>query len=179
MKLLPIKINDFNFIQPCIKSKRLQYQYSANVFEYPFNRDNFEKYVIEYEKELNSQYPLRLFFKMVNSSGEFIGNIAFYQINYALRSATLGLVLIVDKYQKKGFNQEMLKLMLNKAFNELRLHRVELIVFDFNKNAINSYEKFGFKKEGLLREVIRVEGEYWSAFMMSMLSYEFKEKYEN
>ncbi len=179
MKLLPIEINDFHFIQPYIKSKKLQYQFSANIFEYPFNRDNFAKYVIEYEKELNSPYPLRFFFKMLNSSGEFIGNIAFYQINYALRSATLGLVLIVDKYKKQGFNQKMLKLMLSKAFNELKLHRVELIVFDFNKSAIKSYEKFGFKKEGLLREVIRVEGEYWSAFMMSILSYEFKEKYEN
>lgn len=179
MKLLALEVSDFEFIKPCIETKKLQYEYSANIFEYPFNIDNFAKYILEYKEEFQKDKPSKLTYKMVDVNGDFIGHIAFYQINYALKTATLGPVFINCKYRKKGFNQEMLKLMLDVGFNKLGFHRIELKVFDFNKSAIDSYERFGFKREGLLREVIEVDSKFWSVIIMSMLENEFKDKYEN
>ncbi len=46
----------------------------------------------------------------------------------------------------------MMKAVLHVAFEELKLHRVTLGVYDFNTSAISCYEKIGFIKEGLLRE---------------------------
>ncbi len=46
----------------------------------------------------------------------------------------------------------MMKAVLHIAFDELKLHRVTLGVYDFNISAISCYEKIGFVKEGLLRE---------------------------
>lgn len=42
--------------------------------------------------------------------------------------------------------------MLNHAFNNLNLQRVELSVLEYNKVAIHLYEKSGFKYEGRKKE---------------------------
>jgi len=41
-----------------------------------------------------------------------------------------------------------MKVLLYYAFTELNLHRIDLDVFEFNRRAIRSYEKAGFKYEG-------------------------------
>jgi len=46
--------------------------------------------------------------------------------------------------------------------------------FSFNERAIKSYEKCGFKKEGILRQEIYIDGKYYDAIIMAML----KEEYE-
>lgn len=68
----------------------------------------------------------------------------------------------------------MVAALLNIAFNDLSLHRVGLGVFDFNESAIRSYEKVGFVKEGLLRDVRKMGDEYWSLWEMSILEDEWR-----
>ena len=52
----------------------------------------------------------------------------------------------------------------------MKLHRIDLGVYDFNKQAIKCYEKCGFQIEGLLKENIKFENEYWSTYNMSILN---------
>ncbi|RPJ99073.1 GNAT family N-acetyltransferase [Priestia endophytica] len=47
---------------------------------------------------------------------------------------------------------EITQLVLDYAFKELRLHRVDLRVLQYNKRAIRCYEKCGFIQEGIERE---------------------------
>ncbi len=70
----------------------------------------------------------------------------------------------------------MLWQVLKIGFDELGLHRLSLGVFDFNHAAIRCYEKSGFVKEGLLRDVRKVEGAYWSLIEMSILENEWKDQ---
>ena len=56
------------------------------------------------------------------------------------------------------------------------LHRIDLRVFDFNQAAIAAYERVGFKKEGLLRDACKVGEAYWSAWVMSMLEDEWRDR---
>lgn len=59
------------------------------------------------------------------------------------------------------------------GFTELGLHRIDLIVFDFNVSAIKCYEKAGFKTEGLKRDIRKMGDEFWSAYEMSILEDEW------
>jgi RimJ/RimL family protein N-acetyltransferase len=59
------------------------------------------------------------------------------------------------------------------GFEQLRLHRIDLVVFDFNTSAIACYERAGFVKEGYLREARRFGEEYWSLVQMSILETEW------
>lgn len=69
----------------------------------------------------------------------------------------------------------MMKEILKVVFDELKLHRVSLGVFDFNLSAIACYEKTGFIKEGLLRDSIKNDDEYWNLWEMSILENEWLE----
>jgi RimJ/RimL family protein N-acetyltransferase len=68
----------------------------------------------------------------------------------------------------------MVRRALEVAFDQLRLHRVDLVVFDFNAGAIACYERVGFVTEGRLREARRLGAEYWTLVQMSMLEQEWR-----
>lgn len=68
----------------------------------------------------------------------------------------------------------MMKVVFYIVFDELKLYRVIFGVYDFNILVILCYEKIGFVKEGLLRELKRVGEMYWNLWEMSMLEYEWK-----
>ncbi len=71
-----------------------------------------------------------------------------------------------------------MKLLLHYAFGTINLHRVELAVFSFNERAIRSYEKLGFQREGVQREVLYYDYEYHDAISMSILAREFRQLHE-
>jgi len=54
------------------------------------------------------------------------------------------------------------------------MHRVELAVFDFNQAAIACYERVGFHREGVRREMFESGDGYWSEIIMSMLESEWR-----
>ncbi|HVP77489.1 MAG TPA: GNAT family protein, partial [Thermodesulfobacteriota bacterium] len=68
----------------------------------------------------------------------------------------------------------MVKKIVEFGFDTLMLHRIDLLVFDFNFPAIQCYEKVGFVKEGYLREARRIKDEYWSSYLMSLLEDEWR-----
>ncbi|MNP78416.1 hypothetical protein D3C76_1760270 [compost metagenome] len=60
------------------------------------------------------------------------------------------------------------------GFEEEKLHRISLGVFDFNVSAIRCYEKAGFVQEGLIRDARRYEDTFWNLIEMSILENEWK-----
>ena len=69
----------------------------------------------------------------------------------------------------RGLGTEATDLVLDLAFGELGLHRVELEVFDFNVRAQKSYAKSGFTVEGVKRQALRWEGARYDVIMMAAL----------
>jgi RimJ/RimL family protein N-acetyltransferase len=57
----------------------------------------------------------------------------------------------------------------------MNLPKASLLTYGFNKRAIRSYEKVGFKVEGVLKENIYREGQYHDELIMSI----FKEEWKN
>ncbi|WP_108670427.1 GNAT family N-acetyltransferase [Peribacillus acanthi] len=76
----------------------------------------------------------------------------------------------------KGLGTEITQLVLQYAFDELKLHRVDLRVLQYNKRAIKCYEKCGFTQEGIEREGALIEGKYETDVIMSILDREYKTK---
>ena len=60
------------------------------------------------------------------------------------------------------------------VFEDLGMHRVELVVFDFNSPAIRLYTKLGFVEEGRLRDARAMGDEFWSLYQMSILEDEWR-----
>jgi RimJ/RimL family protein N-acetyltransferase len=60
--------------------------------------------------------------------------------------------------------------VLGFAFGELKLHRVELEVFDFNVRAQKSYAKSGFVVEGVKRGGLRLADGRHDVVMMAAIN---------
>lgn len=73
----------------------------------------------------------------------------------------------------KGLGTEITQLVLHYAFDELKLHRVDLRVLQYNKRAIKCYQKCGFIQEGVEREGALIEGKYETDVFMSILDREY------
>ncbi|MCQ6316849.1 GNAT family N-acetyltransferase [Bacillus cereus] len=167
IKLKTFKKSDFKQLINWINSEEFLIQWSGNAFTFPLDEQQLEKYI----ESANT-----LAFKVVDEeTSDVIGHISLGQIDNINKSARIGKVLVGNtKMRGRSIGKHMMKAVLHIAFDELKLHRVTLGVYDFNISAISCYEKIGFVKEGLLREAKRVGETYWNLWEMSMLEYELK-----
>jgi len=106
---------------------------------------------------------------------KYIGNIGLMNIDWRNRKAMLWIYL--DKnFWNKGYGREGVHLLLEFAFKSLNLNKVYLNVGSFNEKAIKMYQSLGFKKDGILREDIYLDGEYIDVLTMSALRKEVLHK---
>lgn len=173
VELKYFECSDFNQLIDWIESPEFLLQWGGPEFEFPLNEIQLEKYL----QNANSVGAEKLVYKVINKeTNTVIGHICLGQIDRKNKSARIGKVLVGDKNGRgKGIGQEMIKEILKIAFDQLQLHRVSLGVFDFNISAISCYEKVGFIKEGLQREVRKKGDEYWNLWEMSILENEWFE----
>ena len=60
----------------------------------------------------------------------------------------------------KGYGTDAMRVVMRLAFDKMNLHRaVAAVCFDFNLRGIKSYEKCGFKREGVLRDDRFIDGD--------------------
>ena len=100
--------------------------------------------------------------------GAWVGECALNDIDPDNGSAAFRIAL--DRRLGEGLGTEATGLVLDFAFGELGLYRVELEVFDFNRRARRSYEKSGFVVEGVKRGGLRWEGRRHDVVMMAALA---------
>lgn len=119
--------------------------------------------------------PKSMIFSAKNDvSNENLGHIQLLGIDQVNMSARIGRVLVEKKSRNRGIGLKMINSILDIAFNDLNLHRVDLGVFSFNESAIACYKKAGFIIEGTFRECRKINGQYWSLVNMSILENEYR-----
>ena len=65
---------------------------------------------------------------------------------------------------------EALQLVVRFAFDTLRLHRVEAACIPDNARSIRVLEKAGFRREGLLRSYLRINGVWQDHYLYALIS---------
>ncbi|WEK54420.1 MAG: GNAT family protein [Candidatus Cohnella colombiensis] len=119
-----------------------------------------------------------LFLITLRETDEVIGDIAIQDIDSFNRSANIRIAIDNAPHQGKGYGSEAMLLLLDYGFGIVNLHRIELNVFSYNERAKHVYEKLGFKVEGVQRDALYYDHEYYDSIMMSLLEDEYREKYK-
>lgn len=101
---------------------------------------------------------------------ELIGNVGLQNIDYKNGNAELGIFIGEEDNLSKGYGSEAIKLLLNYAFNNLRLHNIMLTVYADNLRAIKAYTKCGFKEFGRRREALFRDGHYIDVIYMEIIN---------
>ena len=100
----------------------------------------------------------------------YIGEAVLNEIDWENRSAGFRIALASQTYFGQGYGSEATRLLIDFGFYTLKLHRIGLEVYDFNPRAQHVYEKIGFVREGVLRDVLLWDGKYHDAIVMSILA---------
>jgi len=83
---------------------------------------------------------------------KLIGFVSLFTGAWVNGEGWVGIGLGERDYWGKGYGSDAMRLILRYAFQELNLARVSLEAFAHNTRAIRSYEKTGFKLEGVQRQ---------------------------
>jgi RimJ/RimL family protein N-acetyltransferase len=114
---------------------------------------------------------------VLKGEDKLIGNTGIHKINHIDRKCDVGIFIGDKDHLSKGYGTEAMNLTLDFAFNILNMHNVMLEVFAYNKRAIHSYEKCGFKVIGSRRESKEICGKRHDIVFMDILREEFKSPY--
>jgi len=103
------------------------------------------------------------------SDDRLIGGIGLWLESWAHGEAWVGIGIGDREYWGNGYGTDAMCLILRYAFAELNLRRVSLGVFAHNPRAIRSYEKAGFRREGLVRSDCLRDGQRQDSVFMGIL----------
>lgn len=106
---------------------------------------------------------------VLKETDKLIGNCGFCDINHLHQKGEVGLFIGEEENRSKGYGTEALSLLVEYGFNYLNLKNIMLKVFSFNKRAIKSYEKVGFKVFGKRTEVYYLNGKWYDEYFMEIL----------
>lgn len=101
--------------------------------------------------------------------GSIVGNSGISRFSGRRAHACSLGIGIHDDYQGKGIGSALMSEMMDAADNWLDIRRIELTVFTDNAGAIRLYEKFGFVREGILRDFAFRNGRYADALAMARI----------
>ena len=101
------------------------------------------------EKEEKRSYPFAMFDKQQN---RYAGCTRYANISFRDKRLEIGWTWIDPLIQGSGLNKHNKYLMLNFAFEELGLNRVELKTAGTNLKSQRAMEKIGATREGVLRK---------------------------
>lgn len=99
-----------------------------------------------------------------------IGSVYMQDIDHIHKKAEYGILIGSTAKTGKGYGTLAAKLMIQYAFEEMKLHKVYLRVIEGNERAIKSYEKAGFEKEALLRDDVCINGVYKNIILMGIVN---------
>jgi RimJ/RimL family protein N-acetyltransferase len=102
-----------------------------------------------------------------------VGSIDLHEVNYRNGSASLGIVIGDPTDTGQGYGSDALRTLVTFGFDQLRLERVELTVYDYNEPARRLYERVGFVHEGTSRRALYSEGAFHDVHRMSVLREEW------
>jgi RimJ/RimL family protein N-acetyltransferase len=145
-------------------------RFLGNPLVAPLSRMAEEQWI---EQAARRSYHQAIFVIETLVKPRYIGAIDLRAINWIDRNAEIGIVIGDKKCWGKGYGTDAMRVLLRLAFDKLGLHRVWLRVTDFNQRGIKSYEKCGFRREGVMREAVFKDGRFHDLILMSLLRSEY------
>ncbi|MGG7164825.1 GNAT family N-acetyltransferase [Clostridium ihumii] len=104
---------------------------------------------------------------------KYIGGCGINEVDWKNSYVVVGIFIGDKDYLGKGYGTDAMKVLMHFIFEQMNIHKIKLNVFSFNKRAIKSYEKCGFKVEGILRDELFVDGKYHDEVSMGILREEY------
>ena len=154
IKISKLKEEDLGTLVSWAEDEKTMLQWCGPVFDYPLTIEQLKEYYAETERP----EPKRIVYKAVDGNG----------------IASLCRIFVDKNFRGQGIAEMMIRKMINFAFGELNIMRIELNVYTYNTPAFKCYEKLGFVREGMKRKVTKYNNEYWDGYFYALLKEDWK-----
>jgi len=131
--------------------------------------------ILKYMSEIRSYgvpMPSSFIFR-IEVDNKLIGEAKLGAIRWYNRKAELSLYIHPD-YRNNGNGKTAIKKLMDHAFNEMDLHRLECEIYEYNSTSIHLAESLGFRYEGRLREAKFYDGNYFDILRYGILNKEYQ-----
>jgi [ribosomal protein S5]-alanine N-acetyltransferase len=136
--------------------------------ERPAWRQRLARYRRDYAQGTGMTY-----FVVENEGGRITGGISMGNIRRGVsQSAQIGYWM-GEQHAGKGYMGAAIAMLLDHAFVAMRLNRIEAACIPRNERSIRVLEKAGFRREGLLRSYLRINGTWQDHFLYAITADEY------
>lgn len=130
-----------------------------------------------FEKMLDAHGTDRFFFVICRREDDRpVGSIDLHEVDRNNGSASLGIAIGDPDDTGAGYGTSALHALVGFAFEQLRLERVELEVYEYNDAARRVYQRVGFVLEGTRRRALYRDGSFHNVHVMAILRDEWSSR---
>ncbi len=134
-----------------------------------FERSAWRLRISHYRRD-HAQGAAMAFFMFERGHGRLVGGITLGNIRHGVsKSAQIGY-WIGQPYAGQGLMTDAVRTLSRFAFGELSLHRIEAACIPENSRSIRVLEKAGFRREGLMRSYLRINGVWQDHYLYARIA---------
>lgn len=168
--LIPLQASDYDHLVYFSKHEPELWNYSLVRATPESGLKNYLSLAMEGRKN-QKEYPFIVYDKV---NKQFAGSTRFYDIQLSNKCLQLGFTWYGKQFQRTGLNQHCKYLILQFAFEEMEMERVEFRADNDNKKSITAMKSIGCVEEGILRSNgYRYTGERRDSIVLSILKDEW------
>ncbi len=132
------------------------------------SRASFRRRVRHYLRDLREDVGYALFIFSA-TGGALVGGLTLCNVRRGVtQSCTLGY-WVGAKYARQGYMTAAVHAVVPFVFDSLELHRLEAACLPTNTASIKLLEKTGFRREGLARRYLRINGVWQDHLLYALL----------
>lgn len=170
--LRPLTADDLEYLLPFAVNEPDTWKYSNVSAKY---EEGMTRYIMAALKA-RAEGREYAFVVIDKTTGEYAGSTRYYDIQPGLNSLQLGYTWYAQKFRGSGLNKHCKFLLLQFAFEELNMVRVEFRADARNERSIAAMKSIGCQVEGILRSNMPLEdGGRRDSIVLSIL----KDEWEN
>ena len=168
--LTPLKIADFDNLVSFATNDSELWTHSLIEASSPEKMKIYIKKALD-ERQNKNSYAFVVFDKQTN---KYAGSTRFYDIQLENATLNLGFTWYGKEFQGTGINKNCKYLLLEFAFDVLKMERVEFRADNKNQRSINAMKSIGCVVEGVLRSnMYKQNGERRDTIVLSILKDEW------
>ena len=141
--LRPMRLTDAKHYPEWFVDKQVVRFLASNLYKMK------EEKVKEYIKSVRKDKE-HFLWTIISEDNKNIGNTSL-KLFPEHKRASFGIVIGDKDYWGRGYAPEIIKILENMVFGKLKYNKFELVVYANNKSAQRTYDKVGFKREGILK----------------------------
>lgn len=123
----------------------------------------------EFNKKIHDNNEI-VFAIVTRASNLHIGWAGLYEINWISRNSEMRFFIGEKKFWGKGFTTEVVRLLIDYAFNKLNLHKVYGGANKENHGSVKIFRKLGFTDEGISKEGHFRNGRYYDLVRFGLIN---------